>query len=89
VKLRKYILTVTMVTVIILIAVLWLFPSDDDFHTDNPFWNGTKDVSLSCPVSPIASLSDLPASPRGALWLRQSSPGIPGTQGKLLRAATP
>jgi len=66
VKLRKYILTVTMVTVIILIAVLWLFPSDDDFHTDNPFWNGTKDVSLSCPVSPIASLSDLPTSPRGA-----------------------
>jgi hypothetical protein len=55
---------ITMAIVIILTIVVWFSPSNDDFRTDNPLWNGAKNISSSYPVSPINSLSDLPPPPQ-------------------------
>jgi len=52
--------------VIILLMVVWFFPSNEDFRTENPFWNGTKDISSIIPASPLESLSGLPSSPQGS-----------------------
>lgn len=65
-ELRKFLVIFTITIVIILTAVVWFFPLDDDFRTENPFWNGTKDISSSYQVSPLESLSDLPPSPKGS-----------------------
>lgn len=64
-KLHKYILILTIVLLIILATGVWFFPSDDDFRTDNPFWNGTKEINSIIPTSPLTSLAGLPASPQG------------------------
>jgi len=52
--------------VIILLMVVWFFPSNEDFRTENPFWNGTKDISSIIPALPLTSLSGLPSSPQGS-----------------------
>ena len=65
-ELRKFVMILTMALVIILAIVVWLFPSNEDFRAENPFWNGTRDISSSFPASPLASLSDLPPSPQGS-----------------------
>ncbi|MFC2067070.1 DUF4350 domain-containing protein [Chloroflexota bacterium] len=64
--LRRFLILITIAIVILLIIVVWFFPSDRDFRTDNPFWNGTKDIGSSYPAAPIESLSELPASPQGS-----------------------
>ena len=63
--LRKFILTVTIATVIILLTVAWFCPTNDDFCYNNPSWNGIRDMSAYHPAAPLPSLSDLPASPQG------------------------
>jgi len=65
-ELRRFLVILTIALVIILTVVVWLSPSNEDFRADNPFWNGTKDISTSYPASPLASLSDLPPSPQGS-----------------------
>ncbi len=65
-ELRKFLVIFTITLVIILTMVVWFLPLDDDFRTENPFWNGTKDINSSHPVSPLESLSDLPPSPKGS-----------------------
>ena len=64
-KLHKYILTVTIATVIILLAGIWFYPTNDDFYYNNPSWNGIRDMSAYHPAAPLPSLFDLPASPQG------------------------
>jgi len=66
VELRRFVVILTIALVIILTIVVWLFPSNEDFRAENPFWNGTRDISSSYPASPLASLSDLPPSPQGS-----------------------
>ena len=65
-ELRRFLAILTISLVIIMAVVVWFFPPDEDFRVENPFWNGTKDISSSIPVSPLASLSGLPSSPQGA-----------------------
>jgi len=65
VKLHRFILMLTIALAIILATAVWFFPSDEDFRTENPFWNGTKDISSITPASPLESLSELPISPQG------------------------
>ena len=65
-ELRRFLVILTIALVIILGIVVWFFPSNEDFRTENPFWNGTRDISSIIPASPLASLSDLPSSPQGA-----------------------
>jgi len=66
VELRRFLLILTIALVVILTLVVWFCPSNEDFRTENPFWNGTKDTSSSYPLSPLESLSDLPPSPQGS-----------------------
>jgi len=65
-ELRKFSVIFTTVMVIILAVVIWFFPSNEDFRVENPFWNGTEDITTLIPASPIASLSELPPSPQGS-----------------------
>ena len=65
-ELRKFLMLLTIALVIILSIVVWFFPSDEDFRIKNSLWNGTRDISSVIPVSPLASLSDLPSSPQGS-----------------------
>ncbi|MBA7621893.1 hypothetical protein ES703_29263 [subsurface metagenome] len=65
-ELRRFLVILTIALVIILAVVIWFLPTNEDFRADNPFWNGTKDISSSYPASPLASLSDLPPSPPGS-----------------------
>jgi len=66
VNLRRFLAILTAALLLILAVVVWFFPSDDDFRTENPFWNGTKEISARYPVSPLESLLSLPASPQGS-----------------------
>ena len=68
-KLHRFILMLTIALVIILATVVWFFPSDEDFRTENPFWNGTKDISSVIPASPVKSLSELPISPQEVTFI--------------------
>lgn len=65
-ELRKFLVLFTITLIIILAVVVWFFPLDDDFRTENPFWNGTKEISSSQLVSPLEALSNLPPSPEGS-----------------------
>ena len=65
-ELRRFVVILIIALVLILAIMVWFFPSDEDFRAENPFWNGTKDISSVIPASPLASLSDLPPSPQGA-----------------------
>jgi hypothetical protein len=66
VELRRFLLIVATVLVLVLIVAVWFFPSNDDFRVENPFWNGTRNISAGYPALPVESLSDLPDSPQGA-----------------------
>ena len=65
-ELRRFLVILTISVVTILAVVVWLFPPNEDFDADNPFWNGTKDTSSIMLASPLESLSDLPLFPGGS-----------------------
>ncbi len=65
-ELRRFLAILTIALVIILVIVVWFFPSNEDFRVENPFWNGTRDISSLIPASPLTSLFELPSSPQGA-----------------------
>ena len=64
-ELRKFLIILTILLVLILTIVVWFFPSNEDFRTENPFWNGTKDISSITPASSLTSLSELISAPQG------------------------
>ena len=65
-NLRRFLAILTVVLMLILAILVWFFPSREDFRTENPFWNGTKEISSGYPISPLESLSNLPSSPQGS-----------------------
>ena len=65
-ELRRFLVILTIALVIVLIAVVWFLPSDEDFRTENPLWNGARDVNSDYSALPLQSLSDLPSSPQGS-----------------------
>ncbi|HEY82607.1 MAG TPA: DUF4350 domain-containing protein [Dehalococcoidia bacterium] len=65
-NLRKFLAMLSGALLLILAIVAWFFPSNEDFRTENPFWNGAKEMSLNYPVLALESLLNLPASPQGA-----------------------
>lgn len=77
--LRKFLISLTIALVIILTAAVWLFPTRDDFRTENPFWNGSRELAARYPISPLESLVDLPSSPQGStLIIIPYLPFLPG-----------
>ena len=65
-ELRRFLMLLSVSLVIILLIVVWFFPSNDDFQSENPFWNGTKDMTSITKVSPVSTLSGLPSPPNGS-----------------------
>ena len=65
-NLRRFLAILIVVLILMLAILVWFFPSQEDFRTENPFWNGTKEISSGYPISPLESLSNLPPSPQGA-----------------------
>ena len=65
-ELRRFLVILTAALVILLIVVIWFFPSDEDFRTENPFWNGAREMNSSYPATTLESLSALPSPPHGA-----------------------
>jgi hypothetical protein len=66
VELRRFLALLAITLIILLIITVWFFPSNEDFRVENPFWNGTRDISTRYPAQPLESLVDLPPSPKGA-----------------------
>lgn len=62
-ELRRFLTILTVFVVIILTAMAWLFPENEDYHVDNPSWNGLEDMNSIMLGSPLGSLSDLPVLP--------------------------
>ncbi len=65
-ELRRFLTILTIALVTILVVVVWLFPSNEDFKNDNPFWNGAKFMNENYSALPLDSLADLPSSPQGS-----------------------
>ena len=64
--LHKFLTLLTIAMVILLGIAAWVFPSNQDFRVENPFWNGSSDTYDEFSVVPVRSLADLPASPQEA-----------------------
>jgi len=64
--LHRFLLIITTAIVLLLLIAAWFLPSEADFRTDNPLWNGTEEIKARYPATPLASLSDLPTPPQGA-----------------------
>jgi hypothetical protein len=60
VQLHKVITITTLLVILALTALVWFFPSNDDFRLENKFWNGASET-LSGPFRPVKSLAQLPA----------------------------
>lgn len=62
----RRLLPALMVSMLVLLAALiWLYPSTGDFRADNPFWNGLTTFTAGFEASTIKSLDDLPSTPEG------------------------
>lgn len=64
--LHRFLVLLITTVFILLVMLAWFLPSNDDFRTENPFWNGTRDMSLNYTTSPLESLSTLPHVPQEA-----------------------
>ena len=64
--LHEFLLLLTIALVILLGITAWVFPSNQDFRVENPFWNGSSDTHEKFSIVPVRSLADLPASPQEA-----------------------
>ncbi len=65
-ELRKFLAILTLAVVILLLVLIWFSPSSGDFRTDNPSWDGVREMITGYSVSPVLSLSGLSASPQGS-----------------------
>ncbi len=67
--LRKYLIILTAALLLVLAVAIWFYPSNEDFRTENFFWNGTGETLGSYEVSPLESFSELPQRPAGTTLL--------------------
>ena len=63
--LHKFLIILTIAVLLILTVAVWFYPSNEDFKTENFFWNGTRDICVNHAALPIESLKELPISPHG------------------------
>ncbi|MFH1169228.1 MAG: DUF4350 domain-containing protein [Chloroflexota bacterium] len=64
--LHRYLVLLTIALSLLLVLIIWFFPSYEDFRAENRFWNGTGALVSGHNVAPLESLADLPPSPGGA-----------------------
>lgn len=65
---RKLLLVITFVAVMLAVLV-WCYPTNSDFKSENPSWNGARDLLDDFRVSPLTSLDVLSAAPQGSTLL--------------------
>lgn len=63
--LGRFLGALTGALLVILVMVVWFFPSRDDFRSDNPYWNGVSQAMESYRASPLVSLTHLPPEADG------------------------
>jgi len=78
---RRFLLILTAAIVVILMLVVWLYPSGEDFRADNPFWNGLKTFADRSGAELLDSLDDLPKRSQGTSLVLV--PYLPYTAGEL------
>ena len=62
---KKFLVILAAGTILVVVIAAWFLPLDEDFRVENPFWNGSKNLSASYPVQSLESFAELPLSPRG------------------------
>lgn len=58
-----------MFMAVILAVLIWCYPSNSDFRSENPSWNGARDFLDDFRVSPLSSLDVLSAAPQESTLL--------------------
>lgn len=62
---RKFLLSVSAIIIVLLLATAWFYPVNDDFAVQNPLWNGIRDICEFYEMQPLNSLADLPSIATG------------------------
>jgi hypothetical protein len=62
-QLRKFALWATLLMIVSLIALVWFYPSNEDFKAKNPAWNGAREFARHFRADSLQSLGDLPENP--------------------------
>jgi hypothetical protein len=63
VELRRYLFLISLAIAAILVIVVWLYPSGNDFMSANPSWNGAGEFTDSFVTSSLRYYADLPEDP--------------------------
>jgi hypothetical protein len=56
-------------TAIVVMLIVWFFPTDTHFQAQNPFWNGLNGFEKEFQATPLESLDDLPENGQGSVLL--------------------
>ena len=62
-ELRKFALWLTLLIIVSLTALVWFYPSSQDFKAKNPSWNGAREFARHFGADSLQSLDDLPQNP--------------------------
>ena len=68
-ELRKLLPLLSFIILLLLVALVWFFPSTGDFRVDNPFWNGVSGFSDEFDVVAVDSYDNLPVDPTGTAFV--------------------
>jgi len=66
---RRFLLGLTLAVAVVLAVVVWLYPSNEDFRPENPFWNGLKGFVEQFNARSIDLPDGLPPEPEGTTLL--------------------
>ena len=66
VTLRRFLVSLAIALVVILVVMIWFMPLDDDFRVENTFWNGSSELDSYQALTPLETLADLPVATEGA-----------------------
>ena len=64
--LRRFLVSLAIALVVILVVMIWFMPLDDDFRVENTFWNGSSELDSYQALTPLETLADLPVATEGA-----------------------
>jgi hypothetical protein len=78
---RRFLVTIISLIALSLAALVWFYPSSEDFRADNPFWNGLRDFTARSGASLLSSLNNLPPIPEETALI--IVPYLPFSEGEL------
>jgi len=68
-ELRKLLPLLSFIILLLLVGLVWFFPSTGDFRADNPFWNGVSEFSDEFDIVAVDSYDNLPVDPIGTAFV--------------------